>query len=54
MEVLTTIITFIYYLFIAFISILIIYNLIKTRDWKKEIIYVVILLPFLLRLFLLK
>ena len=46
--------TLIYYLFIAFISILIIYNLVKTRDWKKEIIYVVILLPFLLRLFFLK
>ncbi len=54
MEILTKIISVIYYLFIAFISVLIIYNLIKTRDWKKEIIYVVILLPFLLRLFFLK
>lgn len=54
MGILTTIISVIYYIFVALISILIIYNLIKTRDWKKEIIYVVILLPFLLRLFFLK
>lgn len=54
MEILTKIITAIYYLFIAFVSILIIYNLIKTKDWKREIIYIVILLPFLLRLFFLK
>lgn len=54
MGILTTIISLTYYLFIALISILIIYNLIKTRDWKKEIIYVVILIPFLLRLFFLK
>jgi len=54
MGVLTTIISVIYYAFIAFISGLIIYNLVKTKDWKKEIIYIVILLPFLLRLFFLK
>lgn len=54
MEVLNTIISVIYYLFIAFISVLIIYNMIKAKDWKKEVIYVVILIPFLLRLFFLK
>jgi len=54
MSILTTIITIIYYLLLAFISVLIIFNLIKTRDWKKEIVYIVILIPFLLRLFMLK
>lgn len=54
MAILTTIITIIYYALLAFISVLIIYNLIKTRDWKKEIVYIVILIPFLLRLFMLK
>ena len=54
MNLLTTLITVIYYALVAFISVLIIYNLVKTRDWKKEIVYVIILLPFLLRLFLLK
>jgi uncharacterized protein YqhQ len=44
----------IYYVLMAFIVVLIIYNLIKTRDWKKEVVYVVILIPFLLRLLMLK
>jgi uncharacterized protein YqhQ len=54
MTVLTIIISIIYYALLAFISALIIHNLIKTRDWKKEIVYIVILIPFLLRLFMLK
>ena len=54
MDILNTIISVIYYLFIAFIAVLIVYNLIKTKEWKKELIYIVILIPFLLRLFMLK
>jgi len=54
MDTLTTIISVLYYALIAFIVVLIIYNMIKSKEWKKEIIYIVILLPFLLRLFLLK
>ena len=54
MEILNTIISVIYYLFIAFIAVLIVHNLIKTKDWKREIIYIVILIPFLLRLFMIK
>ncbi len=53
-EILTPVITILYYVLIAFIVVLIIYNMIKTKDWKKEIIYVIILIPFLLRLFFLK
>ena len=49
-----TLISIIYYAFIAYIVVLIIYNLIKDRDWKKELIYIVILMPFLLRLLMLK
>jgi hypothetical protein len=52
--ILTPIITTLYYTLIAYIVVLIIYNMIKTRDWKKEIVYVIILIPFLLRLFMLK
>jgi len=54
MTTLTTIITVLYYVLLAFIVVLIIYNMVKTRDWKKEIIYVIILLPFLLRLLMFK
>ena len=50
----TPIISIIYYALIAYLVVLIIYNLIKTKDWKKEIVYVIILIPFLLRLFMIK
>jgi hypothetical protein len=50
----TTIISIIYYAFIAFIVILIVYNLIRAKEWKKELIYIVILIPFLLRMLMLK
>ena len=52
--ILSSAISVVYYALIAFIVVLIIYNLIKTKDWKKEIVYVIILIPFLLRLFMLK
>jgi hypothetical protein len=52
--ILTTIISVLYYGLVAFIGGLIVYNLIKEKDWKKEIVYVIILIPFLLRLFMLK
>jgi hypothetical protein len=54
MDTLTSIISVLYYALIAFIVVLIVYNMVKTKEWKKEVIYIVILLPFLLRLFLLK
>ena len=54
MNILMTIITVIYYLLIAYTSVIIVYNLIKSRDWKTEILYIIVLLPFLLRLFRLK
>ncbi len=50
----TPIISILYYALIAYLVVLIIYNLIKTKDWKKEIVYVIILIPFLLRLFMIK
>ncbi len=52
--ILTPVISVLYYAIVAYIVVLIIYNMIKTKDWKKEIVYVIILIPFLLRLFMLK
>ena len=54
MIVLMTIITVLYYLLIAYVSVILIWNLIKTRKWEKEVLYIIVLLPFLLRLFRLK
>jgi len=54
MSILMNIITIIYYLLIAYTSMLLIANLVKSRNWEKEILYIVVLVPFLLRLFRLK
>jgi len=54
MEILTIVISILYYLLIALIAVILIYNLFKSKNWKEEILYVIILLPFLLRLFMLK
>ena len=48
------IITILYYLLTAYIAFLIIWNLLKNKKWQEEILYIIILLPFLLRLLRLK
>ena len=48
------IITILYYLLTAFIAALIVWNLVKSKKWQDEILYIIILIPFLLRLFRLK
>lgn len=54
MSILMNIITMIYYLFIGYVAVLLIVNLIKSKTWEKEILYVIVLVPFLLRLLRLK
>lgn len=48
------IVTILYYALTGFIAFLIIWNLLKSKKWQEEILYVIILMPFLLRLFRLK
>jgi hypothetical protein len=48
------IVTFLYYLMAAYVSLLLIYNLIKSKKWERDLLYVLVLIPFLLRLFRLK
>jgi hypothetical protein len=47
-------ITLLYYLLVAYVAFLIVWNLVKSRRWQDELLYVIILMPFLLRLFRLK
>ena len=54
MALLQTIVTLLYYVLVAFVSVMLIWNLTRTRDWKEEVLYVIVLIPFLLRLFWLK
>lgn len=48
------IITLLYYLLTGYIAFLIIWNLIKSKRWQDELLYVIILMPFLLRLLRIK
>jgi len=48
------IITILYYILTAFIALLIIWNFIKSKKWQEEVLYIIILIPFLLRLLRLK
>jgi hypothetical protein len=48
------IISIIYYVLVGYVSVLLIFNLIKAKEWQREILYIIVLIPFLLRLFLLK
>ena len=54
MGLLMTIISILYYLLIAAVCAILVTNLIRERKWEKEILYIVVLVPFLLRLLRLK
>lgn len=54
MVLLQTLITVIYYCLIAYVAAILIWNFRRARKWQEEVLYVVVLLPFLLRLFRLK
>jgi hypothetical protein len=51
---LTSLVTIAYYVLVAYVSAILLYSLFKAKHWEKEALYVVVLIPFLLRLFMLK
>jgi hypothetical protein len=48
------IVTILYYFLVAFAAGLMIWNIFKTKKWQEEALYVIVLIPFLLRLLRLK
>jgi ABC-type spermidine/putrescine transport system permease subunit I len=48
------VVTLLYYALVAFVSAVLVVNLLKSRKWERDVLYVLVLLPFLLRLFRLK
>lgn len=48
------IVTILYYAMAAFIAVLLIWNFLKSRKLQDEILYVIVLVPFVLRLLRLK
>jgi len=54
MTILQGIVTVFYYVLVAYIAIIMLWNFKRTKEWEKELLYLIVLLPFLLRLFRLK
>ena len=49
-----TIVTVLYYLLTAYIAVCLVANFLKRKNWQEEALYVIVLIPFLLRLLRLK
>jgi uncharacterized membrane protein len=49
-----TIVTVLYYLLTAYIAVLLVWNFLKRKNWQEEALYVIVLIPFLLRLLRIK
>jgi hypothetical protein len=47
-------VTLFYYALVAFVSLLLVVNLVRSRSWERDVLYVIVLVPFLLRLLRLK
>jgi hypothetical protein len=48
------VITVLYYLLTAFIAVLLVWNFLDRKKWQEEVLYIIVLLPFILRLLRLK
>ena len=54
MAMIAGIITAIYYLLVAYVIVLMVANLLREQSWERELLYVIVFLPLLLRLLHLK
>lgn len=48
------VVTILYYLLTAFVAALLIWNFARRKNWQEEVLYIIVLIPFLLRLLRLK
>jgi hypothetical protein len=48
------VVTVLYYGLVGYVSLLLLINFARSRDWQQELLYVIVLVPFLLRLLRLK
>ena len=54
MILIQSLVSLLYYLLVAYVVALLVWNFIRSRKWDEELLYVIVLIPFLLRLFRLK
>ena len=50
----SALVTIVYYAMTAFVAVLLVWNFIKGRKWQEEILTLIVLIPFLLRILRLK
>ncbi len=50
----TTIVTVLYYLLAAYVAVMLAWNFVQRKRWQEEVLYVIVLIPFLLRLLRIK
>ena len=54
MVLLQSVVTIFYYVLVAWVVVMLVWNFARSRKWQEEVLYVIVLIPFLLRLFRLK
>jgi len=54
MILIQSMVSLLYYLLVAYVAALLVWNFIRSRKWDEELLYIIVLIPFLLRLFRLK
>jgi hypothetical protein len=48
------VVTILYYMMTAYIAAMFVWNFLKRKKWQEEVLYIIVLIPFLLRLLRLK
>jgi uncharacterized membrane protein len=48
------IVTILYYVLTAYIAVLLVWDFLKRKSWQEELLYIIVLIPFVLRLLRLK
>lgn len=54
MTMIQSVVSVLYYVMVAYVVVILAWNLIRSRKWDEELLYVIVLIPFILRLFRLK
>jgi len=54
MTLIQSFVSVLYYLMVAYVVVLVVWNFLRSRKWEEEVLYIIVLIPFLLRLFRLK
>ena len=48
------VVTILYYAMVGYVALLLLDGLVRSRRWERDVLYILVLIPFLLRLFRLK